>query len=76
MKLSHGYRLRNNRIDKPRPYDDASYYYAMTRDDGETWELFRDGKRASGISKCDGLDDAVAALLRSNSAIKPRMCHN
>lgn len=58
---------------KPRPYDDANYYYALS-DDGITWVVAYNGKKHKTIT--GDWKQAVDLLEELNKDIKPRMCHN
>lgn len=59
---------------KARPYDDASYYYALSRDGGKNWIIAIDGKQHFVIK--GDWKKAVDWLETLNAKIKPRMCHN
>jgi hypothetical protein len=59
---------------KARPYDDANYYYAVSRDGGKNWIIARDGKRCFLVS--GDWKKAVDWLENLNSKIQPKMCHN
>ena len=72
--LKFGYKLTGNTINKPRPYDDASYYYGINGGNG-VWKICKDGKVVDTI-EVETLDDVAEHLQMINSAIKPRMCHN
>ena len=72
--LKFGYRLSGKTINKPRPYDEANYYYAIEKSDG-IWDIRRDGKLVDTI-EVESNDEVAEHLNMVNSAIKPRMCHN
>ena len=59
---------------KARPYDDANYFYALSRDSGNTWVIAFDGKRHTTIT--GDWKKAVDLLEKLNKDIKPRICHN
>ena len=82
--LSNGYIVRNihgfdrakatRRIYKPRPYDDAEYFYAKEIN-GE-WKIIKDSHGSSKTVDYDNLEDIVEELVMANSAIKAKMIHN
>lgn len=58
---------------KPRPYDDADYYWALTEDKW-SWDVYYQGRL---VRKCVGtFKEVVEALEEYNSKIKPKMMHN
>lgn len=59
---------------KARPYDDADYYYAQSRDGGKTWIIAFKGKVQKTITGT--WQDAVDVLEELNAPIRPRMCYN
>jgi len=70
-----GYKLSGNSISKPRPYDDASYYYGIDGSNG-MWKICKDGKVVDTIEVDSSLDEVAEHLQMVNSAITPKMCHN
>jgi len=75
MKLTHGYELEGNKIDKARPYDDANYYYAITLDSSETWYICKNGKKIKEI-EFDDISEISEELNMVNSTIKSIIIHN
>lgn len=58
---------------KPRPYDDADYYWAITEDKW-SWDVYRQGRM---VAKCVGtFREVVESLEEYNSKIKPKTMHN
>lgn len=72
-----GYTLRESNgsfyPSKPRPYDDADYYYASSLDK-VNWVIGYNGKRHASIK--GDFRDVVDYLERLNKNIEPIMCHN
>ena len=82
-KLDDGYLMRKYSdgkmgINKPRPYDDAEYYYALYDSDNGQWMICKSGKVYKRIDEgdLDDLNDIVEELIMVNSGIKPKMVHN
>lgn len=71
--LKHSYYLKGNTINKHRPYDEASYFYANRR--GGKWFIMRDGKKIQEII-FDDINEIADELNMANSAIESRICHN
>lgn len=81
-ELRHGYIARkvNGKlsINKPRPYDDAEYHWALWDDAKNGWKIMFKGK-VIDIMYEDDLDDIdeVADMLEMvNSGIEPIIVHN
>lgn len=81
-ELRHGYIAKKTRgqlsINKPRPYDDAEYHWALWDDAKKGWKIVFKGK-VIDIMYEDDLDDIdeVADMLEMvNSGIEPRIVHN
>ena len=73
--LNHGYTLRGNQISKARPYDDASYYYAIATADADVWSICKDGKLIFPMH-CTSLNKIADLLQIKNSRIKSKIVHN
>lgn len=58
---------------KPRPYDNADYYYAKSYD-GSLWIIGYKGKKYSEFK--GSFEDVVDYLENLNTYIKPKMCYN
>lgn len=81
-ELRHGYIASKTNgklsINKPRPYDDAEYHWALWDDAKNGWKIVFKGK-VIDIMYEDDLDDIdeVADMLEMvNSGIEPRIVHN
>ena len=71
LRFSNGY--NGYQVTKPRPYDDAQYYWA-TSEDGVHWRIILGGK-VQGEFKGE-FADLVERLEELNAAIQPRMLHH
>ena len=73
-----GYELHeNNGILYPfkaRPYDDADYYYAISRDGGKHWVIAFRGKQCVFVT--GDWKKAVNWLETLNAKIKPKMLYD
>lgn len=81
--LSHGYFLKEystgvKQITKPRPYDDAEYWWARYDEARKSWGICKSSMCRKYISEddIDSLDDVVEELEMLNSIISPKMIHN
>lgn len=71
-------------ITQIRAYDDAEYSWALSKDGGESFSIYRDGKFIEQYAPVtfeedeeDGIWDEVAGeLLRLDADVKPRMMYN
>ena len=61
------------KMDKPRPYDDADYYYAQSFDK-ITWYLYFKGSKIGVETR--GIENTNNALVSFNSDIQSKMVHN
>lgn len=80
-ELMHGYiaRKQNGKIsiNKPRPYDDAEYYWALYDDVKQGWKIVFKGKVKNILLDEDNeIEDVVDLLEMLNSSIKPVIVHN
>lgn len=81
-KLRHGYIAKKTNgkisIDKPRPYDDAEYHWALWDDAKKCWKIVYNGKVIDIMYEddLDGIDEVADMLEMVNSVIKPKMVHN
>lgn len=58
---------------KPRPYDDAHYYYASSID-GICWKI---GYKGNTLRKADGTFESIVDILETlNENIKSKICIN
>lgn len=73
------------KIDRARPYDDASYYWASSSEVSPTWDIVNPKNRiVKQIQKPQGQDadedgvwwEVAQTLIRLNKDIEPRMMHN
>lgn len=74
-----GYVLRKPSDDfwypfKARPYDEASYYRAVSTDGGKTWLIRRKSRTESTVTGT--WREAVDMLVELNANIEPMICHN
>ena len=79
MKLTHGYVMKHyqngaQQVSKPRPYDDAEYYWAVV-DNDDNFTVIKCGK-VINIEVYEELTDISDFLEMINSTIKPRIVHN
>lgn len=64
------------KLDKPRPYDDASYYWANSFD-SENWYIhFGNTYNLSKAEKINGSNNAIDRLIELNKDIQSKMVHN
>lgn len=80
-EFAHGYigRKTNGKlsINKPRPYDDAEYYWALYDYDKLGWKIVYKGKVKNILLDEDyEIDDVVDMLEMLNSSVEPKMVHN
>jgi len=76
IETIRGYKLRFSngyQVTKPRPYDDADYYWAAGEDYGH-WEIIINGKVHEEF--LGEFADLVERLEELNAAIQPRMLHH
>ncbi len=86
IKLNHGYILMEypktethrttKKIYKPRPYDNANYWYAAYYADLGVWHIQNDNQLGSRRCEQESPNDIADWLNIANSNIKPRMIHN
>lgn len=64
------------KLDRPRPYDDASYYWANSFDN-ENWYIhFGNTYNLSKAELIVGTDNAINKLIELNKNIKSKIIHN
>lgn len=65
-------------INKPRPYDDAEYYWALYDDNKRGWKIIFKGKPVHIMldSDIEDIDEVAEMLEMVNGPIQPRMMHN
>lgn len=65
-------------INKPRPYDDADYYWALYDENKEGWKIIFKGKTVDIMldSDIEDIDEVAEMLAMVNGPIQPRMMHN
>lgn len=81
--LAHGYFLNEYTsgaisITRPRPYDDADYYWAHWDEPRKSWAICKSSMVVKYISEddIDGPDDIAEELEMVNAGIEPKMMHN
>jgi len=76
MEEYKGYILRNRNgmlyTSKPRPYDDADYFWARSEDERH-WKVIRKGRVIRNFVGC--FEMVVDYLEYNNKSIKPIMVH-